>query len=658
MPISPLILTLALAATDPSAAFDGARELATLARQPLGEQLAAARRAFDAHDYDRAAALGALASAREPSSVEAAKLVGLARFRAHQPAAAIAPFARAVALEPASATLRFNLGSALYQAGHPADGEARYLEAAARDAKLAPLALLDAGLAALDAGNPERAIAHLTAAEKAARTAGQGPVADEAHATLASFTHRSAHAAAPELQRLTHEGTEALRAHHYGDAAAHYRRALDVAAAEGATAADRAELEYDLGNALWRANDLVAAARALTSAVEVAPREAEFEYLLGLVHFDAGADRDARSALERAVALGLPAGEARRAADILRAIAETRRGETSRVFVEVRVAGGLDTNVPQSGTVVTASHPAVESSTAPFLEGDFDFLWRPAGTARNGFTVEYRFGQLAYLSNDLDLYSLQEHELTLAGAWTPTPRLTLELGGEPYVLFSGVETFTPFQTGVSLGPRVMVREPRGFETRLRAQHVFKRSLDATYDYLGGNRDEADVSELWRDPKDRVSVAYLFAREDIGVQKVALGLLDLPLATAGSFDPNAVYFIPYSYFSHEVSLGATRDLPRDFYGTATLRYEHRDYDSSAHIAAPNGTPSYYRVRRDNRFAVDVALRHPIALGFDIELAYTFMVNRSTIDNTRAATPLDYDDKSYTKHVIQLDFGFVY
>ena len=130
------------------------------------------------------------------------------------------------------------------------------------------------------------------------------------------------------------------------------------------------------------------------------------------------------------------------------------------------------------------------------------------------------------------------------------------------------------------------------------------------------------------------------------------------AHRGSYDPNAVYFIPYSYFSHEIALGGARDLPRDFYGTATLRYEHRDYDQSAHIAAPNGTPSYYRHRRDDRFGIDVAVRHPIALGFDVELAYSFVVNGSTIDNTRATTPLDYDDKNYTKHVVQLDFGFVY
>ncbi|MCA1664253.1 MAG: hypothetical protein LC659_08295, partial [Myxococcales bacterium] len=192
----------------------------------------------------------------------------------------------------------------------------------------------------------------------------------------------------------------------------------------------------------------------------------------------------------------------------------------------------------------------------------------------------------------------------------------------------------------------------------RAQHIFKRSLDPTYDYLGGDRDEAGASELWRDAKDRLSLGYLFAREDIGVQKVPLGLLDLPRAAAGTFDPNDVYFIPYSYYSHEVALGGARDLSRDFYGTTSLRYEHRDYDQSAHIAAPNGTPSYYRHRRDDRFAVDVAVHHPIALGFDLELAYTFVVNHSTIDNTRASTPLDYDDKSYTKHVVTLAVGFVY
>ena len=652
-------MTLALTLADPEAAFRAATDLATLAQASPADDLAAARRALDAHDWDRAAALAALASARVPTSAEAALLVGLAHFRAHDPAAAIAPFTRAVENAPHSAAARFNLAGALYESGHFADAETRYAEAAERDPKVAPLALLNAGHAVLDGGRPERAVEHLRAAEAAASAAGQGPVADEARSLIASLTHRSEHAAAPELQRLTHLGTEALRAHRYGEAVDHYRRALDLAAAEGASPADRAELQYGLGHALWRSNDLVAAARALSSAVELAPSEAEFHYMLGLVHFDAGADRDAKQALSRAVALGLPPAEARRAADILRTLAETPRGETSRFYVELRVAGGLDTNVPQSGVVQTAQQAATgESVVAPFLEGDFDFFWRPAGTARSGFTVEYRFGQLAYLSEELDFYSLQEHDLTISGAWTPTARLTLELGGGGYLLFNGVETFTPFQAGGSIGPRITVREPHGFETRLRAQHIFKQSLDTNYNYLTGNRDEAGAAELWRDPRDRLSIGYAFAREGAGVQEVPLNQLEFPDAAPGSYDPNEVYFIPYSYFSHEVALGAARDLPHQFYGSTALRYEYRDYDEPSHVAAPNGTPFYYRHRRDNRFELDVGVRHPIAYGFDVELAYSFAVNVSTIDNTRPSTPLDYDDKNYTKHVIQLDFGFEY
>ena len=315
--------------------------------------------------------------------------------------------------------------------------------------------------------------------------------------------------------------------------------------------------------------------------------------------------------------------------------------------------------MPQSGVLQTAQQPVSEAVGAPFLEGDLDFFWRAAGTARNGFTVEYRFGQLAYLSNELDLYSLQEHDLTLSGAWTPTPRLTLELGGDGYLLFSGVETFTPFQAGLSIGPRITVREPHGFETRLRAGHIFKRSLDPTYDYLGGDRDEAGVAELWRDPKDRLSVGYSFAREDIGVQQMpARPPRSARSRALGSFNPNALYFIPYSYFSHEIAVAGARDLPRQFYGSAALRYEYRDYDQASHILGTNGVLGYFRHRVDNRFTLDVAVRHPIAYGFDIELAYSFVLNGSTIDNTRASTPLDYDDKSYTKHVVQLDFGFVY
>src|SRR5262249_26783426 len=110
-------MALTITVSDPEAAFRAAQELETLGQAPVAEGLAAARRALEAHGWDRAAALAALAAARAPDSAEAPLVVGLAHFRAHEPAAAIAPFARAATLAPASATVRFDLAAALYQAG-------------------------------------------------------------------------------------------------------------------------------------------------------------------------------------------------------------------------------------------------------------------------------------------------------------------------------------------------------------------------------------------------------------------------------------------------------------------------------------------------------------------------------------------------------------
>ncbi|HEX4462726.1 MAG TPA: hypothetical protein VIA18_32345, partial [Polyangia bacterium] len=239
--------------------------------------------------------------------------------------------------------------------------------------------------------------------------------------------------------------------------------------------------------------------------------------------------------------------------------------------------------------------------------------------------------------------------------------LTLAAGVDGYVLFAGVQTFTPFQAGASVGPRIEIRESHGFETRLRYQHVFKTALDAPYKYLGGQRDEASLTQAWRDQRDRLSLGYVFAHEAIGTQVVTLDQLPFPEAPPGSYDPAAIYHIPYSYFGHELSLTEARDLPWSFHGALTLRYEHRDYVGQSYIGPPAGqttAPFDYRTRRDNRFSADLALRHEIGAGFDVEAAYTFIVNSSTIDNDSPNSTLDYDDKNYLKSVVQLTFGFTY
>jgi hypothetical protein len=136
-------------------------------------------------------------------------------------------------------------------------------------------------------------------------------------------------------------------------------------------------------------------------------------------------------------------------------------------------------------------------------------------------------------------------------------------------------------------------------------------------------------------------------------------LVLPLVAPGSVASGTVYSIPYSYLSHEVTFTAARDLWLGFHGVLSVRYEHRTYLGDSFILAPQ-PPSMTndRQRIDDRVAVDASLRHAIGAGFAVELAYAVIANVSTIDNTRATTPLDYDDKNYVKQVIELDFSWTH
>lgn len=125
--------------------------LATASSAGLDE----ARRAFAAGDFTTAERL-ALAAATGGESAAALYLAGLARFRGGRPAEALEALDRAEAGADSTAAWRFNRGACLYELGRYGEAEASFLAAAA-DPALAPVALVNAGFAALDGGAPERA---------------------------------------------------------------------------------------------------------------------------------------------------------------------------------------------------------------------------------------------------------------------------------------------------------------------------------------------------------------------------------------------------------------------------------------------------------------------------------------------------------------------
>lgn len=141
-----------------------------------------ARRAFAAGDYPLAERLSLDAAGAEGPA--ALYLAGLARFRAGRPAEALQLLDGAEAGAESPAAWRYNRGACLVELARFAEAEAAFL-AAAEDPSFAPLALLNAGWAALDGGAPDRAAA-LAARARAAAGAGPAlPLVEELERALA-----------------------------------------------------------------------------------------------------------------------------------------------------------------------------------------------------------------------------------------------------------------------------------------------------------------------------------------------------------------------------------------------------------------------------------------------------------------------------------------
>jgi hypothetical protein len=363
-------------------------------------------------------------------------------------------------------------------------------------------------------------------------------------------------------------------------------------------------------------------------------------------------------ALATALAIGLPASDAATARTYLERIKRERAHD--RLTLDIRVGAGWDSDVPQSSAVLTAGSANVVAQPDAFLlSADLDLRWRFFGRYSNGLALEYRFSQLAYLSAPLDPYSLQEHDLGFSGAWTPHRRINFELAVEGFVSFAGVQTFTPFQAGITPALRIFVVEDHDLETQARYTHVWKDSLDVFYDYLAGNRDEASLGQEWhpRALRLRLYAGYQFTSELVGRENVSAHQIPFPLVPAPS--ANQRYIIPYSYQGHEARVFAQADPLRDLRITLDLRYEKLFFIGNAILRDTVTLMNILsRPREDDQYTVGVVARYYLPRGFDLAGEYTLVVNRSDIDFRNPNTAYDYDDKNYVKHVVALEAAWRY
>jgi tetratricopeptide (TPR) repeat protein len=614
-----------------------------------GRHLEEARKLMAAGDNNAAAHLALAALQAQPGNGSAYMVLGLARFRASRYAEALQAFAaaRKAATPPSPGLLAFNEGSALFELDRFEDAERAFKEAGRADAKLAPLATVNAGHAALGAGALTRARAY---AEAAMLLPGSDSIVAAASDLRADIEDGEAAAHEQRLVAERDAAKAALLAGQVEDAIAAYRRTLIDAERARAPAEDRAEIAYGLGYALYRAGRYDEAALHFDAAARLIPDEADFHLMAGLAHHKRDADDEAARALDRALTLGLDADAAQLAHDARDALAWGLRSQGRGLTLHAGASGGYDSNVAQLGALRTEvlSAELPENEGSPFVTATVDTSFGAALGRHVTAQGLYMLDQIAYTDPDHDIFSLQVHTLRGSGEarWG---HLLAGLAAQGELQFSGLSAFAPFQRVVSLEPSLGLEEGPWTSTWLRVKVSDKESLDEQTDYFSGSRRDLRISQKVRMRSFRAELGYRHRRENIGSRELDLGTFTAQRVTVTGF-----YFVPYGHRLHGAFATIAATLFRDLRVGLDGAFDRLVYDQDSVLRAEAGVRSREidRVRRrDSRLGLGLWLAVPVGDLMELGLRYDVSMNDSTVQ-------FAFDDKGFTKHQASLELSFDY
>ena len=551
--------------------------------------------AFARGDYALADSL-AVAAAAPPQEGAALYLAGLARFRAGHPAEALNALDRAgrSADAPAPALFLFNRAGCLYELSRFDAAEHDYLAAAALDPALRAIALVNAGFAALDGAATDRARAHADAA----RALPQGPelVADlDAHL-----------AAAPAVSYR--EGLAAFDAGRFAEARAKFHR-----------------------------------------AAELDPEDGRGPLMSGASAFHLGEQGEARRDLQHALDLRLDGASAQAARDYLNAL-EPRHWQAT-----ARLAGGYDSDALQTGLADPTEFPGTASGTAAsaLATGELAVGWSAPLSNSLTAALDYRFDQLAYLTQAASDRSLQEHGLSISLISTPAEPFQMGASAGGQLAFTGLSGFRGLQASTGLAAWASLDETQRTTTRLDLAFSLKHGF-SEFSYLSGQRVEGALLQELRLGAVALEAGLQGRLENIGT---LVQLSRFPQET----------LTPYGHLGETGWLGARAQLgplQLELSGGSEWR-EYRDDSYVLRVVRDNGIPNIFDRRRrfDQRLLGSAAAQLPVTRRLSLSLRYDFVRNRSSLTGQGPpgpcgppgegdCPPYSQGDLSYDKHVLTL------
>ena len=593
--------------------------VAALLAASTGPDLAS--EAFAHGDYARAEAL-ALEQVQGPHPGAALYLAGLARFRRGEAAGALQLLDQSWSApdRPDAGQWRFNRGSCLYELGRFAEAESEYLEAARLDVPLAAVSLIDAGFAALDADAPDRASA---------------------------LAERAGAIATPATQAL-----------------------LDDLRGQIAAAALARETEYyRAGLASFDAGEFAAAREKFLAAAALAPRDGRCRIMSGASALQLGARAEARADLELALSLELRPEEARIARDYLDELAAGMAARGTGWSASAQLAAGFDSNALQTGFLEPNEFPGANSTASPsaFATASLGLAFRARPSQRLFAELDYGFDQLVYAAPDASDRSLQQHALlgSLELSLRDDLRAGLSLGGQ--LSFTGLDQFRLLQINGLTALWAELDESERFTSRL-AVGFEPKWAPAEFDYLGGDRFDAAITEELHAGRASATIGYRFRAELLGIAQQAVPLPPPPSPPPCMAGCTLTLIDPFGYTSNTLWMEGRASPWERWSFELSFGAELRSYtdDNALLVSNPDGTAQEVdrRRRQDTRWFADASASFALPAGVSLILRYDLVVNSSNIDSNQSdgagmcgppgyqCHSLDSEVRSYTKQVVSL------
>lgn len=537
------------------------------------------------------------------------------------------------------ASIAFNAAVSSYALEEYRDALRRFQEVERAYPELRALAGLNAGFAALRAGELELAEGYARDAQ---------PLPDDLDVRREKLRVELAEAREQERtgrrEQQLDAGFAAIVAQRWQPAREHLTLAL--ANSQPGEQEALADAHYGLGLIAAELGQLQPAREHFEHSLQQRPRDART--LLALAHAaEQGADpQRAERAYESALALPLEPAEQRDTELALLRLYPLPRGGPAAY---VALGAGVDGNATQSGSGDLLAAGASDSQASAYASALAELSVALRTSRRSALGLSYTGDMLALLRPSVAELSLQAHELLARWHWAPAPgvRWRLDAGGA-YVL-AGLDPVRSFEWDGVLG--ITLDIDTSARSRARLQLGERLVHAAELSYLDGHRLHLLATELWSLGSWELTLLGALRYVSAGTERVALAS-DAFDACSPSCDQRR-YQNPFGYWSPGFGGGVGwQALERLRFGSQ-VRAEYRGYQEPSLIT---GIPDSRKTRQDLRVRAQLGAELSLddAGRFRVTLDQTLLASRSNMawDPGDPSHQYDYGDRNFVQPTTEL------